>query len=313
MGFLHRLGNDRARRDPIEAPLVGKGVLGPHAGNHGDGFFPLGSGLLGVDLEAVHFDEGGGPPGPQIHPAIADDIEHRRPFGDADRVIVLARQQGDGVANANPLGALGESPVEDFRGRTVGKLPQEMVLYRPEVLEPDLIGQFDLGHDLFVALLLDAVIVGFGYLNFIHEPEFHRHVLPRPGCLPMTAVAKLLVYPRCRWMNVVIFSNACRATDEERLRSSPSPSPSKTVTSIWPPAFGYWRTNSSRSGRGCASSYERARHNTGGVAVRSPRAKMRAGAPSAMASSVRQYWSCMGTTRSASPAGGVQSCRRPLA
>src|SRR5207245_1036870 len=37
------------------------------------------------------------------------------------------------------------------------------------------------------------------------------------------------------------------------------------------------------------------------------------GRPSAMASSVRQYWSCMGTTRSASPAGGVQSCRRPLA
>src|SRR4029453_6909889 len=96
-----------------------------------------------------------------------------------DRVIVLARQQGDGVANANPLGALGESPVEDFRGRTVGKLPQEMVLYRPEVLEADLIGQLDLGHDLLVALLLDAVIVGFGYLNFIHEPEFHGHVLPQ--------------------------------------------------------------------------------------------------------------------------------------
>src|SRR5437870_1138503 len=55
-----------------------------------------------------------------------------------------------------------------------------MVLYRPEVLEADLIGQLDLGHDLFVALLLDAVIVGFGYLNFIHEPEFHGHVLP-PG------------------------------------------------------------------------------------------------------------------------------------
>src|SRR5262249_8051833 len=202
-----------------------------------------------------------------------------------------------------------------------------MVLDRPEVLEADLVGQLDLGHDLFVALLLDAIVVGFGYLNFIHEPEFHGHVPPaypdlsvaRPlaaaarPCLPMTAVAKLAVYPRCRWMSVVIFSSACRATDEERLRSSPSPSPSKIVTSIWPPAFPYWRTNSSRSGRGCASSYVRARHNTGGVAVRSPRAKMRAGAPSAMASSVRQYWSCMGTTRSASPAGGVQSCRRPLA
>src|SRR3989442_12613703 len=197
-----------------------------------------------------------------------------------------------------------------------------MVLYRPEVLKACLIGNFGLGIDLFVALLLDAVIGGFGYLNFIHDPEFHGHVLPqarvgvngksypsplsgrgtcapaypdlsvaRPlaaaagPCLPMTAVAKLLVYPRCRWMNVVIFSSACRATDEERLRSSPSPSPSKTVTSIWPPAFRYWRTNSSRSRRGCASSYVRARHNTGGVSLRFPPAQMRAGAPPAMSSS----------------------------
>src|SRR5262245_48050125 len=55
-----------------------------------------------------------------------------------------------------------------------------MVLYRPEVLEADLIGQLDLGHDLFVALLLDTVIVGFGYLNLIHEPEFHG-ACPPPG------------------------------------------------------------------------------------------------------------------------------------
>ena len=178
MGLLHRLGDDRARRDLVKAPLVGEGVLGPHAGNHADGFFPLGSGLFRVDLEPVHLDQRGGPPGAQIHAAITDDIEHGGAFGHPDRVIVLARQQGDGVANANPLGALGEGPVEDFRGRAVGKLPQEVVLYRPEVLEADLIRQLDLGHDLFVALLLDAVIVGFRYLNFIHEPEFHGHVCP---------------------------------------------------------------------------------------------------------------------------------------
>src|SRR3989475_12831293 len=199
-----------------------------------------------------------------------------------------------------------------------------MVLYRPEVQAACLVGRCDLGHELFVARLLEAVIVGFGYLNFIHEPEFHGHVLPQAGvgvnersypsplsgrgtcapaypdllvarpltaaagpCLPMTAVAKLLVYPRCRWMNVVIFSSACRATDEERLCSNPSPSPPKTVTSIWPPAFRSWRPNSSRSGRGCASSYGRARRKTGGGAVRSPRAKRPAGAPQAMASPVR--------------------------
>src|SRR5215813_2374572 len=63
-----------------------------------------------------------------------------------------------------------------------------MVLDRPEVLEADLVGQLDLGHDLFVALLLDAIVVGFGYLNFIHEPEFHGHVPPGvPGSFGGTA------------------------------------------------------------------------------------------------------------------------------
>jgi hypothetical protein len=59
-------------------------------------------------------------------------------------VIVLTRQQGDGVADANALGALGDGPVEDFRGRAVGKLTQEVMLYGPEVLEADLIGQLGL-------------------------------------------------------------------------------------------------------------------------------------------------------------------------
>ena len=51
------------------------------------------------------------------------------------------------------------------------------MLYRPEVMETDLIRQLDLGHDLFVALLLDAVIVGFWHLDFIHEPKLHDTVL----------------------------------------------------------------------------------------------------------------------------------------
>ena len=157
---------------------MSEGILGPHAGNHADGFFPLGSGLFGVDLEPVHLDQRGGPPGTQIHAAIADDIQHRGALGHPDRVIVLTRQQGDGVADANALGALGDGPVEDFRGRAVGKLTQEVMLYGPEVLEADLIGQLGLGHDLLVALMLDAVMVGFGYLNLVHEAEFHGHVSP---------------------------------------------------------------------------------------------------------------------------------------
>src|SRR5262245_1207252 len=177
MGFLHRLGNDRARRDLVEAPLVGEGVLRPHARNHANGFFPLGSGLLRIDLEAVHLAQGRGPPGAEIHTAITDDIEYGGTLSYPYRMVILTRQEGYRVANANALGALGEGPVEDFRGRAVGKFPQEVVLYRPEVRKADLVSQFHLGHHLLVALLLDTVIVGFWHLDFIHEPKLHDAVL----------------------------------------------------------------------------------------------------------------------------------------
>jgi hypothetical protein len=160
-------------RDVVEAPVVGEGVLRPHPGDHADGFFPLGSGFLRVNLEPVHLDERGGPPGAQIHAAIADDIEHRRPLGDPHRMVILARQQGHRMADANPLGTLGDGAIEDFWGRTVRKLPQEVMFHGPEVLEADRIRQLDLGHHLVIALLLDPVVVGFWDLDFTHEPELH--------------------------------------------------------------------------------------------------------------------------------------------
>ena len=61
-------------------------------------------------------------------------------------------------------------------------------------------------------------------------------------------------YTRFCWMNAVICSRACCATSVERSRSTPSPSPSKIVTSICPPALRYCMMNWSRSGRGCAAS-----------------------------------------------------------
>ena len=179
MGLLHRLGNDRAGWDLVEAPVMGEGVFRPHPGDYGHGFFPLGSGLLGVDLEAVHLDERGGTPGPQVHAAITHDIQHRGPLGDPYRVVILARQQGYRMADANPFGALGDRAIEDFWGRAVGKLPQEVVFHGPDVREADRIRQLDLGHHLLVALLLDPVIVGFWDLDFIHESELHGPFLPR--------------------------------------------------------------------------------------------------------------------------------------
>ena len=136
-----------------------------------------GPGLFRVHLETVHLNQRGGAASAQVHPAVTQNIENGGPLGDAHRVVVLPRQQGHGVPDADALGALGDSAVEDFGGRAVGELPQEVVLDRPEVVEADLVGQVHLGQHLLVAFRLDAGVVGFGNLDFIHQAEFHTSFL----------------------------------------------------------------------------------------------------------------------------------------
>ena len=166
MRILHGLGDHRPGRDVVELAGVGERVLGPHARDHFDGLAPLGLGGLRIHLEAVHLDERCGAAGSQVHAAVADDVQHGGALGDPHRVIVRAGQQGDGVADADALGALGNRAVQHLGRGTVGELPQEVVLHRPEVVEPHVVGQLNLGHDLLVPLGLDAGIVGLGVPGF---------------------------------------------------------------------------------------------------------------------------------------------------
>src|SRR6266498_778971 len=133
------------------------------------------------------------------------------------------------MADANPFGALGDRSIEDFRGRTVGKLPQEVVFHCPEVLEADLIRQRDLGHDLFIAVLLNPVIVGFRDLDFIHESELHGPFLPRRYGLASTR----------GWVPL----SAIIAAGDDTPRH-PRPGPQRSITS-WSP--GAWPSPISRA------------------------------------------------------------------
>ena len=134
----------------------------------------------GINLEAVHFDERGGAAGAQLHAPVAENVQHGGALGDADGVVVLRRQQGHGVADADALGALGDGAVEHLGRGTVGELPQEVVFHRPEVLEADLVGQVHLGQHLLVALRLDAGVMGFEESGF-HTSGQISCVNPRIG------------------------------------------------------------------------------------------------------------------------------------
>ena len=173
VGLLHRLGNYRSGRDSIKLAFVGESVLGPHPGNHADSLFPLRPGIFRVYFKPVHFDKGGGSAGSQVHPPVTQDVQHRGPLCHPHRMVVLAWQQRDGVADADALGALGDGAVQNFRSGTVGELCQEVVLNRPEIVEPHFVGQVYLGQHLLVPFLLNAGVVRFRNLDFVHQAKFH--------------------------------------------------------------------------------------------------------------------------------------------
>ena len=122
MGFLDRLGNDRAGRNLEILPFVRKRIFEPHPWDNRDGFFPHGLGLFRINTEAFHLDQRGRAARAEFDPAVAQQIEDRRPLRHTDRMIVLGRQQRDGMADPDGLGPLRDRTVQDLRSGTVGKL-----------------------------------------------------------------------------------------------------------------------------------------------------------------------------------------------
>ena len=84
------------------------------------------------------------------------------------------------MADANPLGALRGGPVGDFGEPSSGKIPASGAP-PSEVRKTDFVSSSTWAITLLVALLLDAVIVGFWHLDFIHEPKLHGSILQYGG------------------------------------------------------------------------------------------------------------------------------------
>jgi hypothetical protein len=115
MRVLDGLGDHRPGRDAVELARMRERVLRPHARDHLDGLTPLRLGGLRIDLETVHLDKRGRATGAQVHASIADDVQHGGALGNADRMVVRTRQQGDGVTDPDALGALGDGAVQHLR------------------------------------------------------------------------------------------------------------------------------------------------------------------------------------------------------
>ena len=74
----------------------------------------------------------------QLEPAAAEDVDDRGVLGDPDRV--LQRQDHDGGAETNALGALGGGREKGERRGETGAVVQEVVLGHPAAVVAELLG-----------------------------------------------------------------------------------------------------------------------------------------------------------------------------
>ena len=79
--------------------------------------------------------------GAELETPARQDVEHRRPLGDADRVVHLRHADHRPVPDTDPLGLHGHGREEQLRCRAVRVLLEEVMLDRPHRVEAELVGQ----------------------------------------------------------------------------------------------------------------------------------------------------------------------------
>ena len=75
------------------------------------------------------------------------------------------------------LGARGAGGEEDFRRRGVGILLEEVMLDFPDVIDAEIVGQFDLRQRVLEQAMLGAFRPGTRQLVLVQKPEAHGSLL----------------------------------------------------------------------------------------------------------------------------------------
>ena len=83
---------------------------------------------------------------PELDATAGEQVERGDALGDADRMV--GRQLDDAVAEADAARPLARRAEEDFRRRAVRVLLEEVMLDAPGVVEPEPVGELDLGQSV---------------------------------------------------------------------------------------------------------------------------------------------------------------------
>ena len=185
MGPLHGTGQDGvgglALRgvDGDEIALPFEGLVAPGVADDLQRFVDLILGVLPLDTAERQLLFGGTPGRAQIEASLGDHVEHGRPLGHPNRVVVAEGHAHGPVTDPDPLGLSGHGSEEYLRGGHVRVLHQRVVLDRPDSVEAHL-----LGVDRLIDTVLDRRMLAFRGGIFELGLEDHRelHVLFSSCC-----------------------------------------------------------------------------------------------------------------------------------
>ena len=146
--MLHRFRIDDHFGNLKKLTAVGKRRFGPRFANHFErlGHDVVSRLVIGAEAfirSAVRMTAAGG----EIHPAVADQIEHRRFFGKLHRMV--HRQCVDGDTEAQTFGSLRHRTKHNVRSGEQRKFRLAMNLCNPVGVESQAIGQLGLFHEFF--------------------------------------------------------------------------------------------------------------------------------------------------------------------
>ena len=181
MRLLHGLRDDVAAGHLERAALEAR--VGRHHHHVGDllgGLERHGALLLGRDVEAAELEPRRALADAELGAAVGDEVEHGDGLGRARGVVVVGDHLADAVAEPDALGARGGGGQEHLGGRAVRVLLEEVVLDRPGVVEPEPVGELDLGERVLHQLLLVVGSPGLGQLQLVEDAEFHFAALLTP-------------------------------------------------------------------------------------------------------------------------------------
>ena len=116
-------------------------VGSPDFGQHTDGFVPQAAGVPGVNAQPGLL-VGIGAAGADFNAPVGQLVQQGHPLGYPHRVMV--GQDADAVADADLFGDAAQGAENSVLGGGAGKAGQEVVFHKPEVVEPNLVGEFAL-------------------------------------------------------------------------------------------------------------------------------------------------------------------------